>query len=188
MKPFTFDAPLRTERITLRLFTADDVDDVHAYQSDEEVVRYMLYTPRTRETAAENLAKHALANTLEKDGDYLQLALDLDGRAIGESYFKLESVENQCGEIGWAMHPEFAGRGFALEAASAMLRVAFGELGLHRVIANLDPRNAASVALCLRLGMREEAHFIEDLAFKGDWADTGIYAILDREWAARVSG
>jgi RimJ/RimL family protein N-acetyltransferase len=43
------------------------------------------------------------------------------------------------------------------------------------------------VALCKRLGMREEAHFVEDLWFKGAWGDTGIYAILDREWDASHS-
>jgi aminoglycoside 6'-N-acetyltransferase len=63
-----------------------------------------------------------------------------------------------------------------------VLDVAFGTLGLHRVQANLDPRKTASAALCERLGMREEAHFVEDLWFKGEWGDTVIYALLDREW------
>ena len=70
------------------------------------------------------------------------------------------------------------------EAASAVLALAFGTIGLHRVIAVLDPRNTASVALCRRLGMREEAFHVEDMWFKGEWGDTGIYAILDREWRA----
>jgi RimJ/RimL family protein N-acetyltransferase len=51
------------------------------------------------------------------------------------------------------------------------------------VLAQLDPRNDASIAL----GMREEAHFVEDLWFKGDWGDTVVYAILDREWRPRSS-
>jgi len=51
----------------------------------------------------------------------------------------------------------------------------------------LDPRNHASAALCRRLGMREEARFVEDLWFKGSWGDTAIYAILDREWAAHAT-
>jgi RimJ/RimL family protein N-acetyltransferase len=62
--------------------------------------------------------------------------------------------------------------------------MAFGTLGLHRVFAQLDPRNDASIALCRRLGMREEAYLVEDLWFKGAWGDTAIYAILDREWPA----
>jgi RimJ/RimL family protein N-acetyltransferase len=68
-----------------------------------------------------------------------------------------------------------------------VLEIAFNDLGLHRVRAVLDPRNDASVALCKGLGMREEAYFVEDLWFKGAWGDTAIYAILDREWAARAT-
>lgn len=65
-----------------------------------------------------------------------------------------------------------------------MLRIAFDDLGMHRTSAVLDARNHASAAVCARLGMRAEAHFIEDLWFKGAWGDTAIYAILAREWAA----
>ncbi len=66
-----------------------------------------------------------------------------------------------------------------------MLTYAFTTLGLHRVTAELDPRNDDSVALCKRLGMREEAYFVEHMWFKGEWGDTGVYAILASEWAAR---
>ena len=95
---------------------------------------------------------------------------------------KLKSLDDKTAEIGWLLDPRFQGRGYAAEAAGLLLDLAFGELGLHRVYAELDPRNAASVALCLRLGMRHEAHFREHMWFKGDWADTGIYAILEHEW------
>jgi RimJ/RimL family protein N-acetyltransferase len=57
-------------------------------------------------------------------------------------------------------------------------------MGLHRVMAELDARNTASAAVCTRLGMREEAHFVEDYRTKGEWADTSNWAVLDREWAA----
>jgi aminoglycoside 6'-N-acetyltransferase len=66
-----------------------------------------------------------------------------------------------------------------------VLELAFSTLGLHRVYAELDVRNDASVALCRRLGMREEAHFVQDMMFKGEWADTGIYALLAEEWHRR---
>ena len=51
---------------------------------------------------------------------------------------------------------------------------------MHCIVAEVDPRNAASVALCLRLGMRKEAHFV-----KGGWADTDVYARRDTEWDPR---
>jgi len=191
MTSLHFDAPIHTERLTLRLLTEADVDDVFAYQSREDVCRYLLFEPRTRDEVAERVRKYAVATDLAADGDYWQLALELPAtvsapaRVIGDSYFTLKSREHRTGEIGWTLHPDFAGLGYASEAASAVLDVAFPGLGLHRVIAELDPRNDASIALCGRLGMREEARFVEDMMFKGEWADTGVYAILDREWAAR---
>jgi RimJ/RimL family protein N-acetyltransferase len=188
--PYVFSAPVRTDRLVLRLLTEADADDVHRYQSREDVCRYALFEPRTHAEVVERLAKHAVATTLANDGDYLQLALELpatsDARArvIGDSFFTISSLANAKGEIGWTLHPDFAGRGYAAEAARAVLRIAFEDLRLHRVVAELDPRNEASIALCRRLGMREEALFAKDLWFKGDWADTGVYAILREEWLA----
>lgn len=188
--PWTFD-PLTTERLVLRAPRADDLHDLHALQSDPEVVRYQLFEPRTRDEVAARLPELAAATTLSVDGDFIQPAMELtlpDGSTtiIGTMYFVLKSVENASAEIGWALRREHQGRGYAFEAAVALLDIAFGPLALHRVTAELDPRNDASVALCRRLGMRAEAHFVEDLFFKGAWADTGVYAILQREWRARA--
>lgn len=190
MTPLEFAAPLATERLTLRLMAEGDIDDVHAYRSREDVCQYLLYEPRSREQVAERVAKDSVATRLEKDGDYWQLAIELmvDGRArvIGDIYFTITKAENSGGEIGWTIHPDFHGKGYASEAASAVLDYVFREGQLHRVTAELDPRNDASIALCRRLGMREEAYFVEDLWFRGSWADTGVYAILAREWSSRA--
>ena len=133
------------------------------------------------------LERDAAATRLAEPEDFVQPAIrDASGQLIGTMYFKLASVEDKTGEIGWLLDPRFQGQGYAREAAALLLDLAFGELGLHRVYAELDPRNAASVALCLRLGMRHEAHFREHMWFKGDWADTGIYAILEHEWRGRA--
>lgn len=188
--PYELVAPLHTARLVLRTMTGGDVADIHAYQSREDVCRYVPFEPRTREEVAEKVAQDATAVSLNGDGDYWRLAVERlsdPGRVIGDVFFSIKSTANATGEIGWALHPDFAGRGYMTEAAAAVLDIAFDELGLHRVRAELDPRNDASAALCTRLGMRAEAHFVEDLWFKGGWADTAIYAILDREWAARAA-
>ena len=185
--PYDFAGPLRTERLLLRTMTVADVDDIHVYQSREDVCRYLPFEPRTRDQVVEKVTQFSTAVTLRADNDYWQLAIEEaagPGRVIGDVYFTIKSVANATGEIGWTLHPDFAGRGYMTEGASAVLDIAFEPIGLHRVFANLDPRNDASAALCERLGMRREAHFVEDLWFKGDWADTAIYAILDREWRA----
>jgi RimJ/RimL family protein N-acetyltransferase len=185
--PYVFDGPLRTARLLLRTMTPADVDDIHAYQSRADVCRYLMFEPRTRDEVAEKVAKYSTARALDADGDYWQLAIesaDDPGHVIGDLYFTIKSVANATGEIGWTLHPDRGGRGYMTEAAHAVLELAFGRLGLHRVRAELDPRNDGSVALCKRLGMREEAYFVEDLWLKGAWGDTAIYAILDREWTA----
>jgi RimJ/RimL family protein N-acetyltransferase len=189
--PWTFTAPIHTDRLVLRLMTRDDVPDVYAYQSREDVCRYLLFEPRTLEQVTAKVTEFSAATTLAVDGDFLQLALELPAtadapaRVIGDSYFTIANAENSRGEIGWTMHPDFVGKGYASEAARAVLRIAFVELGLHRVIAELDPRNDASIALCKRLGMREEAYLVKDLWYKDEWSDTGMYAILRDEYLAQ---
>jgi RimJ/RimL family protein N-acetyltransferase len=184
--PYEFPSPLRTERLVLRTMRLADVGDIHAYQSREDVCRYLPYEPRTREEVTAKVAQFSQAKVLGGDGDYWQLAVeraDAPGRVIGDVYFSVTSVADAAADIGWTLHPDAHGRGYMTEAAGAVLDIAF-DLGLHRVRANLDPRNDASAALCRRLGMRAEAHFVEDIWFKGEWADSAIYAILDREWRA----
>ena len=176
--------PIEGERVRLELLRPDDFDALYAIQADPEVCRSLLYEPRSPERVHEVLERDAAATRLADAEDFVQPAIrDGSGRLIGTMYFKLSSLEDKTGEIGWLLDPRFQGRGYAREAAALLLDLAFGELGLHRVYAELDPRNDASVALCLRLGMRHEAHFREHMWFKGDWADTGIYGILEQEWA-----
>jgi len=188
---YRFDRPIATERLVLRLFTLDDVEDSYSYQSRDDVTRYMLYDALSRDEIVERIRIREGATGLDNDGDFLVLAVELPGtadvaaRVIGDVDLQLKSAANGQATIGWAMHPDFQGRGYAAEAAGALLDLAFDAAGLHRVYAELDPRNAASAALCTRLGMRHEAHFVDELFFKGAWGDTDVYAILDREWAQR---
>jgi RimJ/RimL family protein N-acetyltransferase len=188
--PYEFPSPLRTTRLVLRTMTDTDVDDIHAYQSRPDVCRYLLFEPRSRDQVSEKIAKYSTALVLHGDGDFWQLAIERasdPGRVIGDVYFTIKDAANATCEIGWTLHPDHTGAGYMTEAAHAVLNIAFSELRLHRASAVLDPRNHASIRLCKRLGMREEAHFVENLWFRGAWSDTATYAILDREWAARAS-
>lgn len=183
--PWTFSR-LVGARVTLDPPRPTDFEPLFAMQSDPEVCRYLLYEPRTRKKVAEVLARDADAVRLEKAGDYLQPVIrDEHGAFVGTLYLELKSVDDRGAEIGWILLPSAQGHGYAVEAASLLLDFCFDQLDLHRVYAELDPRNTASVSLCERLGMRHEGHFVEDMFFKGEWADTGRYAILAREWTAR---
>ncbi|WP_434969480.1 GNAT family N-acetyltransferase [Microbacterium sp. bgisy207] len=178
--------PLSGERVTLDLLRADDLDALSAIQGDPTTVRYMLYSARTRDEVATAIERDGAHDRLENSGDYVQPAIrDAAGRLVGTLYVKLASTDDRTAEIGWLLSPGERGKGYATEAAEIILRLAFEELGLHRVYAELDPRNEASAAVCERLGMRHEAHLRENLWLKGEWVDTAVYAILEQDYRRR---
>jgi RimJ/RimL family protein N-acetyltransferase len=86
------------------------------------------------------------------------------------------------------VHPDHQGLGYATEMARPLLRIAFEDLGLHRVTGALDARNAASARVLEKLGMRREAHLVENAFVKGEWQSELIYAILATEWRAADEG
>jgi RimJ/RimL family protein N-acetyltransferase len=88
-------------------------------------------------------------------------------------------------EIGFIVHPDHHGQGYATEAGRALLGIGFDELKLHRVIGRAEVRNVASARVLEKLGMRQEAHFVENEFVKGEWQSELVYAILDWEWWGR---
>lgn len=93
--------------------------------------------------------------------------------------------DHRLARIGFTLATEAQGRGFATEAVTALLDYLFHTRGKHRVAADCDPRNLASVALLERVGMRREAHHRRSAWWKGGWTDEFVYAVLADEWTAR---
>jgi RimJ/RimL family protein N-acetyltransferase len=169
--------PIRTERLLLRHPTVADTDDAYAYLSRPDVCEYLLSGPFTRGEVAAELRRRA-----DNPPSRLSLVIELDGTVIGDLVLFLERPGYDKAEIGWVIHPAYAGRGLATEAARALIDLAFGHYGVHRVRAELDARNVRSAALAARLGMRQEALFQQDFWAKGEWTDTPHYAVLASEW------
>ncbi|MGW4211694.1 GNAT family N-acetyltransferase [Lentzea sp. NPDC004789] len=178
------DYPLRTDRLLLRPFELTDLDDFYAYRSRPDVYRYLYGEAANREQAAELLAKRMGETELTEEGQWLALAAYWPeaGRVVGDVVLKWLSAQDRQGEIGYGFNPEFGGKGLATEAAERMLRLGFEELGLHRIVAECDPRNEPSWRLMERLGMRREAHFRQNEIFKGEWGDLYVYAMLEEEY------
>ncbi|KUL49129.1 acetyltransferase [Streptomyces sp. NRRL F-4489] len=175
---------MRTPRLDLRPVRHDDFDAIYAYQRRPEVCRYLYWGPYDEAGSRASVADKASRTTLRASGDRLQLAVVVHetGTLVGDVTFVYTSREHRQGTIGYVFNPDHAGHGYATEAAGALLRMGFEELGLHRVQAELDGRNTASARLLERLGMRREAHLRENEFLDGEWADEVVYAILAREW------
>ena len=174
--------PYETERLILRPFTPADVEAVHGYQSLEVVARYQMWEPRTRDQVTTELAKWISQSPDDPSMSYA-VTLKETGALIGDVSLMHRDKEARQGEIGYSFNPEFAGHGYATEAAAALLQLGFGELKLHRIFGRCDARNEPSWRVMERIGMRREAHFREHAIFKGDWDEEFYCAMLSSEWA-----
>jgi RimJ/RimL family protein N-acetyltransferase len=184
------DYPIRTERLVLRPLGSGDVDAVHAYQSRADVCRYIPYFPRSRAEVAARLTPERAPSSLTDAGQAMLLAVVLadSGVLVGDVMLAWTSREHGSGEIGYVLNPDHQGHGYATEGAAALLSLGFDGLDLHRVIARIDARNDASAAVLRRLGMRQEAHLVENEWFKGEWTDELDFAVLAEEWRAGRGG
>lgn len=176
--------PMETDRLTIRPFTVDDLDALHAIQSKREVTTYLYWDPRSRDEVVEVLASRTDRPFEEvyRKGLALAVVVRDTNTLIGDVSLTVLSREHAQGEIGFVLDPDQQGRGYGREAATVLLRLGFEDLELHRLIGRCDPRNVPSWRLLERLGMRREAHFRESEVFRGEWGDEYVYALLATEW------
>lgn len=165
---------IRTDRLLLRRARMEDVAAMHAILSHPQAMRYWSSLPHpTLEDTAQWLASMVEAST-ETSDDYV---LEKDGSVIGKAgCWRLP-------EIGFILHPDHWHRGLAREALQALIPRLFARHGLVEIVADVDPRNAASLGLLTRLGFRETARAERTYQLGEEWCDS-LYLALPREHAS----
>ena len=178
---------LSSERLFLREFTEQDMESVHAYAVDPEVVKYMPWGPNTENDTREFL-RRAISLQHENPRTHFDLAIILknQGRLIGGCSIRMLNLELREGNIGYCLNREYWDKGYATEAARTLIVFGFNELNFHRIFATCDPENYASIKVLQKIGMTLEGQLRENLKMRGEWRDTQIYAILDHEWKTQM--
>jgi RimJ/RimL family protein N-acetyltransferase len=178
--------PVRAGRLLLRPLTAADEDALLSYRCRPDVCRYLPFEPMDRDEIRRRMLTQWHSTALTDEGQAVTLGVELaaTGALIGDVVLFWHSRTHRGGEIGYVLHPDHRGHGYATEAAQALLRLGFEDLGLHRIVARLDERNEDSARLLRRLGMRQEARLVRNELFKGEWSTELDFAMLADEWPA----
>ncbi|WP_255436705.1 GNAT family protein [Rhodanobacter sp. PCA2] len=183
MLPLPRDAEpmeLVTARLRLDALRPDDAEALFGYRADPAVCRYQNWRPSMLAEARRFIDSQA-ALAAPVAGEWFQRAIRRrdDGALVGDLGFCIADAQ---AEFGITLAPAAQGVGYARETLHALFGWLFGEMGVHRVHASVDPRNAPSMALMRAMGMRQEAHFRESLQFHGEWVDDAVFGLLAREW------
>jgi len=169
--------PIETQRLNIRHFKPEDWEAVHTYTGDAAVMTWV-----EEGQMSELQTKHFVAANIGDEAIAFPVFLKSEDRLIGHLSFH-PWFGHLTYEIGWVFHPAYHGKGYATEAAKALVRYCFGDLRGHRLIATCQPENTASYRVMEKIGMRREAHFRKGLHRGSDvWWDEYFYAILDEEW------
>ncbi len=172
---------INANRISLRWISAHDVDALYTIFSNTEVMRYWSRPPLANRNAATELLSEI------HDGfhqhTFLKWGVALpDETMIGiVTLFHLD-FDNRRAEIGYALDRAHWGKGYMGEALQAVLRHSFGTLDLHRIEADVDPRNNSSIRTLERLGFQREGYLRERWQVSGEIQDALFYGLLRPDW------
>lgn len=172
---------LHTARLSLRALVSEDAADILYLRSHPDVMRYFDRPVMTSLEEAGRYIDTILQNTSRNEGLAWAIVRLGSDRLIGTiSLWKIEK-DNHRADIGYMLHPEYQRQGLMGEAMTVVLRYGFDVVGLHSIVADINPGNAASRALLRRSGFRQEAYFRENLYFNDRFLDSEIWVILSSD-------
>lgn len=174
---------LQTERLLLRPFKFDDLDDVLDYATDEEWSHYLFAVarPYTRRDGEEFVAGAVLTDWAKQP----MFAVVLDGKVIGGINLGVDKA-HELAELGYSIAREHWGQGLTAEACRALIGWAFPAYDLRKIFARADEKNRGSWRVMEKLGMTREGLLREHRLVRGERGDEVIYGLLREEWEANA--
>jgi len=176
---------LNAERLILREVEWSDLDDIHSLHSLPEVDEFnTLGIPADKKETERFLASLIDDKQTQPRKRYSWVIVERSSdKFVGVVGLNLSADKFRLGEIYYKLMPISWGKGYATEAAKAVVRFGFEELELHRIEAGVATENKASIRVLEKLGMTQEGKRRKILPIRGQWKDNYHYALLeDDEW------
>lgn len=174
--------PFQTPRLRLRPLASADLSQLVGYRNQPEVARFQSWERFTTRDAEKLYAQQILLE-FNSDDTWYQIIVErqTDGAVagdIGVHFFD----EGRQAELGMTFDMKYQKQGYAREALNAVITLLFTHYEKHRLIAVVDIRNTPAVNLLEKLHFRREAHYRQNVFFKGEWGDEYLYALLREEY------
>lgn len=170
-------------RPALRELALEDVDAVLAIYGSPEATEHLSFEPRTREQVAQTVARSIASATVAPRTEYALAVIERGTNGlIGLGRLATDPHQQRGATLGFALRPDAWGVGYGVETVRLLLSVGFDDLGLHRIWGARSPLNDASAKTMAVAGMVEEGVIREHVLKAGQWRDSVVHAILDREW------
>jgi ribosomal-protein-alanine N-acetyltransferase len=159
---------IQTARLTLRRARPDDLADLHQVMRDPRAMQYWSTPPHPDLGTTAVWLDRKLAEDLAGSVEFV---MEYQGRAIGTA------GGGVLPEVGYILHPDYWGKGFAFEAMQAIIAYAFANHPVDHLMADVDPRNAASIKLLKRLGFVFTSHAQKTFCIAGEWVHSDYYRL-----------
>jgi ribosomal-protein-alanine N-acetyltransferase len=170
-----------SERLRFRKITLPDAKDLFLIRSNDEVMKFM-DVPRHYSISDSEKLIHTIDESYKNEtGINWSMIEKQSNNFIGYIGFIRIFYEHCRAEIGYALKPEYWGKGYMFETIKRIVRFGFEELNLHSIEANVNPLNERSKKVLERIGFKKEAHFRENYLFDGKFYDSIIYSLLEKD-------
>lgn len=171
-----------TDRFTVRPIARADMTAIFAIFSDPEVTRYWSFPAMRDRTEAEKFVQATIDGFRSRDLLEWGIVQRGEEELIGTCALSGWSRLHRRAEIGYALRRDRWGKGIMAEVLPALLRFGFTEMNLHRVEADVDPRNTASIRSLERLGFQREGYLRERYFLNGEIQDAIFYGLLRQDF------
>ena len=173
---------IESERLRLRWMDSKDIDALYRIFSHSEVMRYWSTPPLENREAAVSLMNEIHEGFHRQSALKWGIARREDDEIIGTTTLFNLNLDNRRCELGYGLDRAEWGKGYMQEALRALLRFAFNDLGLHRIEADVDPRNTNSIRTVEKLGFQREGYLRERWQVGGEIQDALFFGLLRPEW------
>jgi [ribosomal protein S5]-alanine N-acetyltransferase len=176
---------LESERLIFRKPIPEDSTDILFIRSNDEIMKYMDVVRFVSIEDAEKFIALIDESYKTQKGITWGIIEKSSGKFIGYFGFWRMIPEHCRAEIGYALKPEFWGKGYMSETIAVMMKFGFNNIKLHSVEGNVNPDNINSIKVLEKFGFQKEAHFKENYLFDGRFLDSIIYSLLEKNFRIR---